>query len=57
MTRMFYCLKDNYLLRGWDKLPTGVVKRMSGDLMAKDETACAFYRDGWYEKVKKLIEN
>ena len=23
--------------------------------MAKDETACAFFRDGWYDKVKELI--
>ena len=27
-----------------------------GDLMAKDAEACAFFRDGWYDKVKKLIE-
>ena len=28
----------------------------SGDLMAKDEMTCSFFRDGWYDKVKELIK-
>ena len=28
----------------------------TGDLLAKDERECAFYLDGWYDKVKEFID-
>ena len=42
---MFYCLKENYLLRGWDKLPTGIVKRMSGEVYFLDPKMYSKIRD------------
>ena len=42
---MFYCLKENYLLRGWDKLPTGIVKRMSGEVYFLDPNLYSRIRD------------
>jgi len=41
---MYYCLKEEYLLRGWDKLPTGIVKRLSGQVF--------FLQPGFYKKSK-----
>jgi len=41
---MDYCLKEEYLLRGWDKLPTGIVKRLSGQVF--------FLQPGFYKKSK-----
>lgn len=29
---MYYCLKDDILLRGWEKLPTGIVQKGTGRL-------------------------
>ena len=29
---MFYCLNDNYLLRGWDKLPSAIVKKFDSQV-------------------------
>ena len=28
----------------------------AGGLMDKDEKTCAFFRDGWYEKTKQLLD-
>ena len=42
---MFYCLKENYLLRGWDMLPTGIVKRMSGEVYFLDPNLYSRIRD------------
>ncbi|MBQ9002636.1 MAG: radical SAM protein [Eggerthellaceae bacterium] len=33
---MYYCLDKSCVLRGWDKLPTGIVKRMSGQVVIVD---------------------
>ena len=43
---MYYCLKEEYLLRGWDKLPTGIVKRASGEV--------AFLEPAFYAKIKDM---
>ena len=37
---MYYCLKENCLLRGWEKLPTGIVENMTGRVLF---TAPALY--------------
>ena len=29
---MYYKLKDEFRLRGWELLPTGIVRRLSGDV-------------------------
>ena len=29
---MYYRLKDEFRLRGWELLPTGIVRRLSGDV-------------------------
>ena len=33
---MYYKLKEEYQLRGWDKLPTGLVKKLSGEVIFLD---------------------
>ncbi len=33
---MYYSLKEEYLLRGWDLLPTGIVKKQSGEAVFLD---------------------
>lgn len=33
---MYYCLNRTCVLRGWDKLPTGIVKRLSGQATIVD---------------------
>ena len=43
---MYYCLKDDYLLRGWEKLPTGIVKKLSGQVI--------FLNPGFYSKIKDM---
>ena len=43
---MYYCLKEDYLLRGWEKLPTGIVRRMSGQIVFLDA--------GLYTKIKDM---
>ena len=43
---MYYYLKEDYLLRGWEKLPTGVVKRMSGQVV--------FLQPAFYAKIKDM---
>lgn len=43
---MYYCLKDDYMLRGWDKLPTGIVKRLSGQVI--------FVNPSFYTKIKDM---
>ena len=45
---MYYCLKEDYLLRGWNKLPNGVVKRMSGSVFFLEQELYAKIREcGW----------
>lgn len=29
----------------------------TGDLMARDEKSCAFFRNGWYDRTKELLED
>lgn len=41
---MYYCLDENYLLRGWDKLQTGIVKKGAGQLF--------FVQPSFYSKIK-----
>lgn len=43
---MYYVLKEDYLLRGWDKLPTGIVKKRSGQVI--------FMQPGFYAKIKDM---
>lgn len=43
---MYYCLKEDYLLRGWEKLPTGIVRRKSGQIVFLDA--------GLYTKIKDM---
>jgi len=33
---MYYCLDKTCVLRGWDKLPTGIVKRLAGQVVFVD---------------------
>ena len=42
---MYYCMKEDYLLRGWEKLPTGIVKRMSGEVYFIEPNLYAKMRD------------
>ena len=41
---MFYCLNEAYLLRGWEKLGTGIVKPLSGEV--------CFVNPGLYLKIR-----
>ena len=43
---MYYRLKDDYLLRGWEKLPTGIVKKLSGQVF--------FLKPAFYSKIKDM---
>ncbi len=45
---MYYCLNENCLLRGWDKLPTGIVRRLSGQVVFLEPDLYTKLRDfGW----------
>lgn len=35
---MYYKLKEKYQLRGWQKLPTGLVKKLSGEVIFLNPT-------------------
>ena len=43
---MYYYLKEDYMLRGWEKLPTGIVKRMTGQVV--------FIQPRFYTKIKDM---
>lgn len=41
---MFYCLSEEYVLRGWDKLQTGIVRKGSGQV--------SFLQPAFYNKIR-----
>ena len=43
---MYYCLNENYLLRGWEKLQTGIVKKRSGQVF--------FLQPSFYSKIRNM---
>jgi len=43
---MYYSLNEEYLLRGWEKLPTGVVKKLSGQVV--------FLEPDLYSKIRNM---
>ena len=43
---MFYCLNQDLLLRGWEKLPTGIVRPLSGEVY--------FVDPGLYFKIQNM---
>ena len=45
---MYYCLNENYVLRGWEKLQTGVVNKRSGQAVFLDPSFYGKIRNaGW----------
>ena len=67
---MYYCLREDSLLRGWEKLPTGIVRKLAGtvlflppDLYAKIRDfgwmlfeGSPFFNDGEEQIMKQLVE-
>jgi len=43
---MYYCLKEDYLLRGWELLPTALVKKRSGKVV--------FLKPEFYAKIRDM---
>ncbi len=43
---MYYYLKEDWLLRGWDRLPTGVVRKLSGKAV--------FLEPGFYTRIRDM---
>lgn len=41
---MYYCLSEDYVLRGWDMLQTGIVKKSTGQV--------AFLQPSFYNKIR-----
>ena len=41
---MYYKLKEEYQLRGWEKLPTGLVKKLSGEVIFLKPTVFIHYK-------------